>query len=440
LGNSLSNAPALVAAIALLGALGANTGGDLRRLLSGRNVVLVGIGSWFLLEALALPEALAVYTQGEYTLGVSAVVASMVAFLLGYHASGGCPVFPRFGRTVRPLDDPALLWRIVLAGAVVGFAPVVYFAGTDLITNFDSLLGMRSTWGGVLARGRYGDARSAFLMLEMFATGVGPFAAVLLFDRRTPLNRRLVSLALVCWPIVRAFGVGTRSALITAVVPVLVVLYFKMRPGAQRKIVIAALLCVPLIYQLMAAIVISRGEGEFAWENHQKAEYVGNEMFRELLFIQRRVPQQLDYQYGYVYYVQLVNPVPRFLWPEKPTLDTGLLMADLYGEVDQNTGEANLTISPGLIGEMYLNFGWLGVVGLSALGGWLVRGWDRLAEENADSLVAMVYYTGGLAVLFIMGRSFTMNMFYGLLSFTLLAWVVQLAPPSARPAAPGRPR
>jgi oligosaccharide repeat unit polymerase len=442
LGNTLSNTPAIVATLVLLGALGANTGGDPRRLLSGRNVVLVGIASWFLFEALTLPEALTVYTSGEYTLGVAAVVASMLAFLLGYHGSGGCAAFPQFGRTVRRLDDPELLWRLVLTGAVVGFAPIIYFTGTDLITNFDSLLGMRSTWGGVLARGRYGDARAAFLMLEMFATGVAPFAAILLFARRTPFNRRLVCLALVCWPMIRAFGVGTRSSLVTAVMPVLMVLYFKLRPGTQRKIVIAGLLCAPLVYQLMAAIVISRGEGEFSWENHKKAEYVGNEMFRELLFIQRRVPQQLDYQYGYVYYVQIVNPIPRFLWPEKPTLDTGLLMADLYGDVDQSTGEANLTVSPGLIGEMYLNFGWFGVVGLSALGGWLVRGWDRIAEEHADSLAALIYYVGGLAVLFIMGRSFTMNMFYGLMSFTLLVWVLQHLAPTATPSAapPEAPR
>jgi oligosaccharide repeat unit polymerase len=423
--GSLSNTPALALAAALVVALLANTGTDLRRLLSGRNVVLVGIGSWFLLEAITLPAGLAVYSQGEYTLGVVAVALATVAFLLGYHQTNGFSGFPRLGQVVRPLEDPALLWRLVATGAVVGFAPIVYFAGTDLITNFDSLLGMRKSWGGVLGRGRYGDARAALLMLEAFALGIAPFAAILLFDRRTPWLQRLVCLALVCWPVVRAFGTGTRSSLITAVVPVLAILYLKARPQTQRKLLILALLTVPLVYQLMAAIVVSRGEGEFSWESHKKAEYVGNEMFRELLFIRQKVPAQLDYQYGYVYYVQIVNPVPRFLWPEKPTLDTGLLMADLYGDVDERTGEAHLTVSPGLIGEMYLNFGWIGILGLSAFGGWLVRGWDRLAEQNADSLVTMVYYVGGLAVLFIMGRSFTMNMFYGLMSFALLAWVVQ---------------
>jgi oligosaccharide repeat unit polymerase len=409
--------------VALIYAIISNIRGDLRLLISGRNVVLIGIASWFLLEPIMLPAGLAVFTQNEYTLGIVAVALAIASFLLGYHKTDGCTVFPTLASVIRPLDNFTMLWRLVFVGAVLGFTPIVILVGTDLITNFDSMFEMRgNSWGGPLARGRYGDARSAFLMFEMFATGVAPFAAILLFDRQTPIVRRIVSSLIVFWPILRAFGSGTRSSLITAVIPVLAILYLKSSPQTQRKFLVIGLLCLPLIYQLMAAIVASRGEGEFSWESRQKAEYVGNEMFRELLFIRQNVPSRVDYQYGYVYYVQLVNPIPRFLWPEKPTLDAGLLMADIYGEVDEKTGEAHMTISPGLIGEMYLNFGWLGILGLSSFGGWLVRGWDRLAEDNSESLVTKVYYCCGLAVLFIMGRSFTMGMFYGLLSFAILAW------------------
>lgn len=422
--NSLSNTPAILLAGGLIAAIVANTGWDLRRLVSGRNVVLAGIGSWFALEAVTLPAALAAFTQEEYTAGVLAVAASAASFLLGYHCTRNGHLFRRLGGMVRRLDDHDLLWRVVLAGAVVGFVPVLYFGTTDLMALLDGIVGMRKSWGGALARGRYGDARAAFLMLEMFATGVGPFAAILFLDRRTTWGRRIVCVTIIVWPILRAYGSGTRSSMITSVVPVLGICYLMVPPATQRRLLATLLLLAPLSYQLMAALVISRTHGEFSWEARKEAEYVGNEMFRELLFIQSKVPSDADYQYGYSYYVQLVNPIPRFLWPGKPTLDTGLLMASLYGEVDRATGEAHLTVSPGLIGEMYLNFGWLGVIGLSALGGWLVRNWDRIAELHRASLVTMIYYFAGLATLFIMGRSFTMGMFYGLLSFAVLAWVV----------------
>ncbi len=37
------------------------------------------------------------------------------------------------------------------------------------------------------------------------------------------------------------------------------------------------------------------------------------EMFRELLFFyQKHVPEYGPYQWGFTYYVQIVNPIPRF--------------------------------------------------------------------------------------------------------------------------------
>jgi hypothetical protein len=54
----------------------------------------------------------------------------------------------------------------------------------------------------------------------------------------------------------------------------------------------------------------------------------------------------------------------------------------------------------------------------------LVKGWDLIAQKHAHSLTTLMFYSGGLGVLFIMGRSFTLNMFYGLLSLALLAWVM----------------
>jgi hypothetical protein len=243
-------------------------------------------------------------------------------------------------------------------------------------------------------------------------------------SRESSIAQRAFCSLVIIWPILRAWGSGTRSSLILAAGSSIgAVLFWKAGPALRKKMIYAALVCAPLFYTAMAAIVESRGSGTFSWEKHEKVDYVGNEMFRELLFITSKVPAEASYQWGYVYYVQLVNPIPRFLWPDKPTLDSGLLLAGLYGAVDA-TGEAYLTISPGLIGEMYLNFGVIGVFGLSVFGGWLVKGWDLIAQKHAHSLTTLMFYSGGLGVLFIMGRSFTLNMFYGLLSLALLAWVM----------------
>jgi hypothetical protein len=367
---------------ALLGwAIWADVRHDLCRLVSGRNVVLCAMAAWYLLEAIMLPEGLRQYTQAQYNLGLFYVGLALAGFLVGYHQTSGCSLFPGLGEKITFFDDESWLWRLVWVGALIGFAPIVYFTGSQVVELFEDIMGMYVTWGGIIGRGRYGDFRSAVLMLEVFIGGVSSFAAILLFRRwTTPLQR---------------------------------------------------LVCAPLIYGLMAALVISRTAGTFAWENREQAQYVGNEMFRELLFITTKVSSgDVDFQYGYSYYVQLVNPIPRFLWPDKPTLDTGILMAHAYGAVNAQ-GEAWMTISPGLIGEMYLNLGLAGIFGISAFGGWLVKGWDQIPRFFAHSLPTMVYYSAGLAVLFIMGRSFTMGMFYGLLSLACLAWWIRYCNPHA---------
>jgi oligosaccharide repeat unit polymerase len=428
--HDLSPTTAYLLAALIGGTIVHDVRSDICRLVSGRNVVLVAIAAWFLLEPIMVPEALRIYDQSTYDLGIFYVFLAFASFLVGYHWTQGCSLFPAFGRTIRVFDDERWLWRLVLVGGMIGFLPIIVLTGTQFAEMFQGMMGMRSSWGGLLARGRYGGARDAFLMLEMFVGGVAPFAAILLLDRRSSVVQKAFCAVILFWLVVRAYGSGTRSSMITAVGAVAAAIYWKATPRWRRVMILSAIVCAPLLYGLMAALVISRGTGTFDWEAQSQAEYVGNEMFRELLFIITNVPSRVDYQWGYVYYVQLVNPIPRFLWPGKPTLDTGLLMASMYGSVD-STGEAFLTVSPGLIGEMYLNFGALGIPLLSFFGGWLVRSWDRMGQKGVDSLPVLMYYSGGLGVLFIMGRSFTMGMFYGLLSLAILAWLLAALNPSS---------
>ena len=351
--NDISVAPAYLLAAVFALALWADLRHDLCRLVSGRNVVLVAMAAWYLLEAIKLPDELRSYTQAQYNGGLFHVFLAFTAFLLGYHYTSGCSFFPALGEKITFFDDEKWLWRLVLIGAIIGFAPIVYVTGTQIWELYEGIIGMRATWGGLLGRGRYGDARAAFLMLEMFIGGVALFAAILLFSRGSTLVQRVVCGLVVGWPILRGYGSGMRSNMIIAVGALLAILYWKCTPAVRKTMICAMIVCLPLVYGLMAAIAVSRSSGTLSWEAREKTNYVGNEMFRELLFITSKVPAEADYQYGYLYYIQLVNPIPRFLWPGKPIMESGILMAKMQGSV--HAGEVYLTVSPGLIGEMYLN-------------------------------------------------------------------------------------
>ena len=421
----LTNLTAIGLAIIIVAILVLDVHRDIRRLVSGRNVVLLSIIAWFLVEAIQLPVEVQRYSQSSYNFGVFCVALAMLAFLIGYYGiSQGCRLFDGPASHIRVLENPDLLWRVVLIGALLGFAPIAYYSGLRLTQLLHDILGMRKTWGGLIGRGQYGDARSAALMLEMFVRGVGPFAVLLMLNRKVPLSRRWACAVIALWPILRAFGSGTRTAMITTTLPIFAVLYWVAMPRLQRRMVWIGLASTPLVYLFMAAMVGSRSSGVFSWQGAENTDYVGHEMFRELLYITQRVPKEVDYQLGYFYYVELVNPIPRFLWEGKPKVSSPVFISRLYGRVFPGTDTVYVTTHPGIIGEMYLNLGIAGVVVLSCVGGWLVRGWDRLVAFYRNSTVTMIFYSAGLATLIVLGRSFSANLFYMLAAFAMLAYVV----------------
>ena len=171
------------------------------------------------------------------------------------------------------------------------------------------------------------------------------------------------------------------------------------------------------------ASCVGREEGRFEWKMATQANYTGFEMFRELLFITDAIPERADYEYGGTYLVQVVNPIPRFIWPEKPREDAGLKLARLQGEV-ASTGEPRLSVAPGMIGEMYWNFGLTGIVLLSLLGGQLLYIWDQFGRLSGDAL-SFVVFGSGFAVIFALGRSFNMSYFYPFAALLIVISVVR---------------
>ena len=76
---------------------------------------------------------------------------------------------------------------------------------------------------------------------------------------------------------------------------------------------------------------------------------------------------------------------------------------------------------------MYLNFGPLGLVLLNVFGGWLVRGWDRIAQRYAGSLPTMIFYLVGLAAIYFLGRSFSVQTLYPLVFFAVAVYFLSHA-------------
>ncbi len=180
-GPSLSNGLALVFTAIVIGFLLWDARDNVYKVLTGRNVTLLSVLLWYMLEAVRVPKALNAFTQTEYNVGLLCVGLSTFVFLAGYHSSRS-KVFDGLSRRLVEIDGENTLWLLFLGGTAIGLAPMLYFADFKVSVLFDGMFGMQKRWSWVLECGRYGDLRAALLELQMFLRAVVPIAAVLVFS------------------------------------------------------------------------------------------------------------------------------------------------------------------------------------------------------------------------------------------------------------------
>ncbi|MDI9636391.1 oligosaccharide repeat unit polymerase [Geitlerinema splendidum] len=96
------------------------------------------------------------------------------------------------------------------------------------------------------------------------------------------------------------------------------------------------------------------------------------------------VPNDVDFLYGSSYLAVLTLPVPRGLWPAKPSLIAGMV-----GETFFNV---NVGMPPGSIGEAYWNFGLPGVLMVFFCFGAFCKGLATSFEQYAGEPAVIVLY------------------------------------------------
>jgi hypothetical protein len=415
---SISALPALLALVCVAAVIAFDCRRDIRQLVSARSVFLLTIMAWFLLEASLLPDELEKYTQAEHLRGLLAVALTVLGFLAGYQASAGRMFEPLFRRLVT-IERPGVIWGVFMFALFVGFVPLFYVTQGNPIPILEDAFVPKSRWSSPFQRGRFGGFRDAFLELQLFLRAALPLGAAVLVHKKQGGFRKFVVILFFAYMGARAFNDGTRSKIIEILMPVAAGIYWRLSAPMKRTALTVALpAIVALGFLWSAASVLGRNEGRLDWEGAMEADYVGFEMFRELLFLQRHVPESGPYQWGFTYYVQLVNPIPRFIWPNKPVGDAGLQLAELQGAIQD--GNAYLTVSPGLIGEMHWNGGWPGIFLISLLFGHLAKSWDRSRILATQSILAFTVFAAGLAIIFVSGRSINMPTIYGMLGLFVL--------------------
>jgi hypothetical protein len=152
----------------------------------------------------------------------------------------------------------------------------------------------------------------------------------------------------------------------------------------------------------------------------------GFNMYQELCYINYFVDNgTYKVNWGTRYFAEIVNPIPRILWPGKPMIgiDYAIARGMAYGNLDAKSGGIAASISTGMIGQGVVNFG--GFLGPIA-SAFLMAVWVALLARldlMGYRIGYLMLYGLGLVLTYNMGRDITLLILYPLVfGWILLNW------------------
>ena len=376
--------------------------------------VYVTVFAWYFVDPFLNPE------QYDYLpsslLGQS--YGQVLFFLLGFRVF--LPVAIRWivrRRSSGVFDTRLTPEQILIAAGTswfVLFLIGIYRMDGDVIGALfpiDSRAGM-TMW----AREAVSSSGSGFLVASgaYLFNAVTAFLGVLVFFQRTTVWR-CVAGAMFAITLPYFFLAGARNQFLAAVLPFILTYLFYGRHLLILKLAILAIafFCLNEGFKFVTAF---RGTGfrdVLASENpyelmDEDMRQTGLNMIQELCFVNVYLGTGGGSPaYGARYLNELLNFVPRVIWPSKPLIGIDYAKWRGFESEDGELG-VNTTVSSGMIGGGVLNFGQIfGPVAAGILmalwTGLLIRWW-----EQRKSLLRLVLFMLGAGLTFNLGRDISM--------------------------------
>lgn len=278
--------------------------------------------------------------------------------------------------------------------------------------------------------GRIGAGFDAFAILAVYlqlltSTMFGVVAA-LATDRR--IRNTALFFCAVAWPFF-VFD-RTRNMMLAMVVPaILSFVFLKLRGGVLKKglVLIACFLTINMWMKFVIAnrtdMTIAAALKEKGLATNQKVHNEGLNMYEELCWISTFIDKDTyKITWGGRYFAELVNPIPRGLWPGKPLIGLDYAIARGHGQADDMQGGVNTTIATGFIGQGVVNFGRFFGPAAAALLMSLWVAWLARLDLTIQALGRLPLYSLGLILTFNLGRDITLITLYPFVFLALGLW------------------
>jgi hypothetical protein len=368
-------------------------------------------GMWYFLEVLLYPQNYAEFPPELIEDGYLQVMIFLVAFRCLVPAIAH-RFIPRQVASIRTLGSSLLNADELMKYLVILWLLLLVYGLSRLDWNLmQALFPTGGRWAPRLwSRGAVEPGATGFIISSAgyLYTLVCAFFGVLLPLQKRPQIRLLtVFLILISWP---SFLLsGTRNAFLAVALPGFFSYVLMSKQKLWLKILFTGGLVLALNYAF-SVIITFRNTGYEQYLNNlaggtllkTTSEHQGLNMAQELFYINSFYRQGvLQLQLGMDYVSEMLNFIPRFLWPGKPILGKS------YEELRGLYGTA--TLAAGFIGRGALNFGpWLGplapAVLLAVWSGFLTRLW----YQSRYSVLRLGLFLTGLGITPNLGRDITL--------------------------------
>jgi hypothetical protein len=370
-----------------------------------------------------------VWFLAVYLVATPAIHSRMNARHLHYH-SGVLRLFrfgpgqPGFQKQLTFLFKIcAYIWLVVVVLAVLRL-------GREIVFFFFPFWGFKAEpWG----RGTFGSGYDSLLTIafyfQMLVTAVFGVVAALSTDRR--IRAMAFACCLLSWPYF-VFD-RTRNSILAVAIPGLLSWGFlRLRIGLVKRVVVLFVL-FSVVDVWMKFVIENRGEMTITSAFKEKGLHLGGQgqvrheglnMFEELCWINTFMENgSYAPNWGGRYFADLVNPVPRVIWPGKPAIgfDYAVLRGQVFGGED---GVITATISTGLIGQGVVNFGRVLGPAAAAL---IMSFWAAILARldlTVDRFGRLPLLAIGLFVTYNVGRDFCFLALYPFAFGAALIWFV----------------
>jgi hypothetical protein len=329
------------------------------------------------------------------------------------------------------IDNPEFQRRLDIATRLIMGVWLMLMSIALLRTNFDFLglfapyvAGKANPWG----RGRVGAGFDALISfanyLQIMLVAAFGIVAAIAKNRRARMIGLVITGVSLPWFLLDR----TRNTMLAVALPgFLAWLFLRFRGGVFAKAgIIAGAFLLTEVW--MTFVIGSRGIGDISQTFSQigfggviqqvegmETKHQGLNMLEELAWINSFIDKgTYAVNYGRRYFAELVNPIPRVIWPNKPLIgiDYAIARGQLYGDAGESAAGVGATISTGMIGQGVVNFGtFFGVLAaafLMALWVVILARQDLLGEKMGRMLLFFI----GCVLTFNLGRDITLITLY----------------------------